>query len=60
VSLLLYFTGTALIFSNLFFLAFTLAAFAGIHFSILKEEKFMQQVYGKEYRAYQQKVRRYF
>jgi protein-S-isoprenylcysteine O-methyltransferase Ste14 len=60
LSLLLFFTGTALIFPNLFFLIFAVSAFAGIHFSILKEEKFMLQVYGEEYFTYQQKVRRYF
>ena len=60
LSLLLFFAGTALIFPNLFFLVFTLAAFVGIHFSILKEEKFLQRVYGKEYLKYQRKVRRYF
>ena len=60
LSLLLFFTGTALIFPNLFFLLFAVSAFAGIHFSILKEEKFLLKVYGDEYLTYQQKVRRYF
>jgi protein-S-isoprenylcysteine O-methyltransferase Ste14 len=59
VSILLFFTGTALIFPNLFFLFFAVSAFAGIHFSILKEEKFMQKVYGEEYIDYKRKVRRY-
>lgn len=60
LSLLLFFTGTALVFPNFFFLIFLVSAFVGIHFSILKEEKFMQQIYGEEYLTYQQKVRRYF
>ncbi len=60
LSLLLFFTGTALIFPNQFFLIFAVSAFAGIHFSILKEEKFLLKVYGNEYLTYQQKVRRYF
>lgn len=60
VSLLLFFTGTTLIFPNLFFLLFAVSAFIGIHFSILKEEKFLLKVYGDEYLTYQQKVRRYF
>jgi protein-S-isoprenylcysteine O-methyltransferase Ste14 len=60
LSLLLFFTGTALIFPNLFFLIFAVSAFTGIHFSILKEEKFLKQVYGDDYLTYQQKVRRYF
>jgi protein-S-isoprenylcysteine O-methyltransferase Ste14 len=60
LSLLLYFCGTALVFPNLFFLIFAISAFAGIHFSILKEEKFLKQVYGDEYFEYCRKVRRYF
>lgn len=60
LSLLLFFTGTALIFPNFFFLAFTIAAFTGIHFSILKEEKFMYKVYDEEYKKYVTKVHRYF
>ena len=35
LSLLLFFTGTALIFPNLFFLFFAVSAFIGVHFSIL-------------------------
>jgi protein-S-isoprenylcysteine O-methyltransferase Ste14 len=60
LSLLLFFTGTALVFPSLFFLTFAISAFAGIHFSILKEEKFMYKVYDEEYRKYVAKVRRYF
>lgn len=60
LSLLLFFIGTALTFPNLFFLFFAVSAFAGIHFSILKEEKFLLKVYGDKYLNYQQKVRRYF
>lgn len=60
LSFLLFFTGTALIFPNPFFLVFVISAFAGIHFSILKEEKFLQKVYGDEYFEYCRKVRRYF
>jgi len=60
LSLLLFFVGTALVFPSFFFLLFAVSAFAGIHFSILKEEKFMQKVYGEEYTSYAAKVRRYF
>ncbi len=60
LSLLLFFTGTALIFPNAFFLVFAVSAFAGIHFSILREEKFLQKVYDEEYSDYCRKVRRYF
>lgn len=60
LSLLFYFIGSALIFPNSFFLIFALSAFTGIHYSILKEEKFMRSIYGKEYLNYAEKVRRYF
>lgn len=56
----LYFLGVALIFPSLFFIAFTLAAFVGIHFFILKEEQFLQKVYGTGYLNYKNKTRRYF
>lgn len=60
LSFLLYFFGTALVFPNFFFLVFALSAFTGIHFSILKEEKFLRKVYGDEYFEYCRNVRRYF
>ena len=60
VSLLIYFIGCSLFTPSCFFIGFTLAAFVGIHFSILKEEKFMFENYGEEYRDYAAKVRRYF
>ena len=60
LSIDLYFLGIALIFPSLFFIVFTLAGFVGIHFYILKEERFLQKIYGKEYLNYQNKVRRYF
>lgn len=56
----LYFLGVALIFPTLFFIGFTLAAFVGIHFFILKEEQFLQKVYDTEYLNYKNKTRRYF
>jgi len=59
-SLLLWFFGIALVFPTPFFTGFALLAAAGIHFFILKEEKFMQRFYGAEYLEYQRKVRRYF
>ena len=60
LSIDLYFLGIALIFPSLFFIVFTLAGFVGIHFYILKEERFLQKIYGKEYLNYQNKTRRYF
>ncbi|KAF0236475.1 MAG: hypothetical protein FD181_2703 [Prolixibacteraceae bacterium] len=59
-SLILWFTGIALVFPSPFFVGFALLAATGIHFFILKEEKFMQRFYGSEYLEYRRKVRRYF
>jgi protein-S-isoprenylcysteine O-methyltransferase Ste14 len=59
-SLLLWFFGITLILPSPFFIGFALLAAAGIHFFILKEEKFMQRFYGVEYLEYRRKVRRYF
>jgi protein-S-isoprenylcysteine O-methyltransferase Ste14 len=59
-SLLLWFFGIALILPSPFFIGFALLAAVGIHFFILKEEKFMQRFYGVEYLEYRRKVRRYF
>lgn len=60
LSLDLYFLGIAVLLPNLFFIGFAVLALVGIHFFILKEEKFMQNVYGNEYDNYTKKVRRYF
>lgn len=60
LSLDLYFLGIAVLLPNLFFIGFAVFALVGIHFFILKEEKFMQNMYGKEYDNYTKKVRRYF
>ena len=59
LSLDVYFLGIAILLPNLFFISFAVLTFAGIHFFILKEEKFMRSVYGDEYLEYQRKVRRY-
>jgi protein-S-isoprenylcysteine O-methyltransferase Ste14 len=60
LSLDLYFLGIAVLLPNLFFIGFAVLALVGIHFFILKEENFMQNVYGREYDNYTKKVRRYF
>lgn len=59
VSIELYLVGTTLILTSLFFLIITLLSIISIHFFILKEEKFMQKVYGEEYENYTDKVGRY-
>ena len=56
----LYFLGTWLIYSNLFFLIFSVLVVLGIHYQILQEEKFLITQYGEEYKDYMKKVRRYF
>jgi protein-S-isoprenylcysteine O-methyltransferase Ste14 len=60
LSIDLYFWGVAMLLPSFFFIAFALLAAVGIHFFILKEEKFMRNIYGEEYKKYAQKVRRYF
>ena len=59
LSLDLYFLGIAVLLSNLYFIGFAVFALVGIHFFILKEEKFLLEFYGEEYEKYTQKVRRY-
>lgn len=59
LSLILYFIGQAMIFPGILLIAMALMAVAGIHFFILKEEKFMRMHYGKQYTDYMQNVRRY-
>jgi len=55
----LYFIGTALINTNLFFIFIGIIFIAGIHYQILQEEIFLQKHYGKEYAEYKKRVRRY-
>ncbi|MDX1284503.1 MAG: isoprenylcysteine carboxylmethyltransferase family protein, partial [Draconibacterium sp.] len=59
LSLNIYFLGTAIYKPSIFFMAITFAAIIAIHFFILKEEKFMKENYGNEYKKYTKKVRRY-
>lgn len=60
LSVELFFIGVALIFPSLFFIATAVFSIVGIHFFILKEEKFMIESYGESYSAYRKKVPRYF
>ena len=60
LSIDLYFTGAALIFSSFFFIGFAILVLVSIHFFILKEEKFMVEIYGRKYREYLRNVGRYF
>ena len=60
LSLDLYFMGIAILLPSMFFIGFAILTLVSIHFFILKEEKFMRNVYGDEYLEYYRKVRRYF
>lgn len=60
LSLDICFAGIALVLPNAFFLGFALIAVVSIQLFVLKEENFMQENYGEEYRHYLQKTRRYF
>ena len=59
LSMNLYFLGTFLIHSNLFFLLCFACMALGIHFQILEEEKFLVRQYGDGYLRYMRRVRRY-
>lgn len=60
VSILLLFLGISMVFPTPFFIGILILSLLSIHFVILKEEKFMLESYGEEYREYFRKVRRYF
>jgi len=55
----LYFLGTFLIYSNLFFLMFFVCIALGFQFQIRQEETFLIQRYGENYRKYMAQVNRY-
>jgi protein-S-isoprenylcysteine O-methyltransferase Ste14 len=60
LSIDLYFLGISLVLPNLFFIGFAVLALVSIHFFILKEEKFMVEIYGRKYLEYLRNVGRYF
>lgn len=60
ISIDLYFIGIAISIPSIFFIGFAFLAVISIHFFILKEEKHLKKVYGKDYEDYTKKVRRYF
>lgn len=59
LSLDLFFIGVVMILPSVFHIVFTFAAIIGIHFFILKEERFLSKIYGESYRKYRKQVRRY-
>jgi len=60
VSVELLILGNALFLPNPFLLGIAAATIVSIHFFILKEEVFMSENYGEEYKNYSKKVKRYF
>lgn len=55
----LYFFGTFIINANIIFLIFTIILASVLHIQIIREEKFLVKVFGKEYTNYMQSVSRY-
>ena len=60
VSLDLWFIGIFLINGTLGFLLFALAAVIVLHWQMLREEKFLSDIYGEPYREYSARTARYF
>jgi protein-S-isoprenylcysteine O-methyltransferase Ste14 len=56
----LYFCGIMLIYPTLIFMIIALGTIAGIHFQILREEKFLLHKFGAAYTEYRRHTRRYF
>ncbi|MDR1792908.1 MAG: isoprenylcysteine carboxylmethyltransferase family protein [Bacteroidales bacterium] len=56
----MYFAGIMLVFPNVIIIILALCSFIGIHFQILREEKFLIRKFGNKYIEYQQHTRRYF
>jgi protein-S-isoprenylcysteine O-methyltransferase Ste14 len=59
LSMDLYFLGTFLIYSNIFFLLCAIAIAMGFHFQIRQEERFLLRQYGGTYSGYMTQVGRY-
>jgi protein-S-isoprenylcysteine O-methyltransferase Ste14 len=55
----LWFVGTFLINGGLFFLTFALLAMAALHYQIIREERFLSELYGKSYQDYRARTSRY-
>lgn len=56
----LYFTGTFFINGNLIFLVFAILLGTILHLQIIREERFLIKVHGKNYIDYKQNVSQYF
>ena len=54
------FVGICLVFPTPFFIGICTLTLVSVHLFILKEERFMHENYGENYKNYSKKVRRYF
>ena len=55
----LYYIGIMLIYPNIIFIIMAIGTIIGIHFQILREEKFLENKFGEKYRDYRKNTRRY-
>jgi protein-S-isoprenylcysteine O-methyltransferase Ste14 len=55
----MYFVGIMLVFPNIIIILLTVCSIIGIHFQILREEKFLLRKFGSKYSEYQRQTRRY-
>jgi len=55
----IYFIGFTLVYTNIFFIIFSIITVLSIHYQILQEEQFLQEQYGEKYKEYKKQVRRY-
>jgi protein-S-isoprenylcysteine O-methyltransferase Ste14 len=55
----LYFIGIMLIYPNIIFSIIAMCTVIGLHFQIAREEKFLENKFGKEYNEYKKQTRRY-
>jgi protein-S-isoprenylcysteine O-methyltransferase Ste14 len=55
----LYFIGIMLIYPNIIFSIITMCTVIGLHFQIVREEKFLENKFGEEYNEYKKQTRRY-
>ena len=55
----LYYIGIMLIYPNIIFILMATGTIIGIHFQILREEKFLENKFGEKYNEYRKNTRRY-